>query len=312
MVLVDVVIVSTQENTSTSKGINLLNALTLQLGSATASAYSWTFDSASANRTVITKAVTVPALAYSLNIANSNVSHDEVLARPTLAAIEGQPSEFFAGVNVNAGVLSTTTLGSPSVVPVDKRFGVKLAITPNFLADGMVKLKVEAQRTFVMPTTNNQEFAYRFDIAETTTDANVVMKMGDTLVLSGLSEKENSSSRDGVPGLQDVPGVQYVFSKKQDTQLSHSALILITPRSPIYAAHDEAAAPGGVSEAEQALGRRLGFPATVPTNVEAIVRSLSDTDLFRQFRQGDVAMERWDRVATTGDRLRQALSFLYY
>lgn len=74
MVLVDVVIISTQENSSTSKGINLLNALTLQLGSATAPGYSWTLDTASANRTVITKAVTVPALAYSLNIANSNVT----------------------------------------------------------------------------------------------------------------------------------------------------------------------------------------------------------------------------------------------
>lgn len=312
MVLVDVVIVSTQENSSTSKGVNLLSALTLQLGSATASAYSWTFDSASANRTVITKAVTVPALAYSLNIANSNVAHDEVLARPTLAAIEGQPSQFFAGVNVNAGVLSTTTLGSPSVVPIDKRFGVTLAITPNFLANGMVKLKVEAQRTFVMPATNNQAFAYRFDIAETTTDANVVMKMGDTLVLSGLSEKETSTARDGVPGLQDVPGVQYLFSKKQDTQLSHSALILITPRSPIFAAKAEAGAAEGESASTKALRERLGFPTTIPPNVEAIVRSLSDTDLFRQFRQGDVSMERWDRVATTGDRLRQALSFLYY
>ncbi len=92
MVLVDVVIVSMQETISTSKGINLLNALTLQLGSATAPGYSWSFDSAAEHRTVITKAVTVPALAYSLNIANSNSSRNEVLARPTLAAIENQPS----------------------------------------------------------------------------------------------------------------------------------------------------------------------------------------------------------------------------
>lgn len=312
MVLVDVVIISTQENSTTSKGINLLNALTLQLGSATAPGYSWTMDTASANRTVITKAVTVPALAYSLNIANSNVTHDEVLARPTLAAIEGQPSEFFAGVNVNAGVLSTTTLGSPSVVPVDKRFGVKLAITPNFLADGMVKMKVEAQRTFVMPDANNAAFAYRFDIAETTTDANVVMKMGDTLVLSGLSEKEKSSARDGVPLLQDIPGVQYVFSQKQDKDLQHSALILITPRAPIYASQGAPAAADGTPASVRELSARLGFPVTIPANVEAIVRSLDETEMFRQFRQGDVSMERWDRVATTGDRLRQALSFLYY
>ncbi len=51
---------------------------------------------------------------------------------------------------------------------------------------------------------------------------------------------------------------------------------------------------------------------TLDKKIDAVDKSLSDTDLFRQFRQGDVSMERWDRVATTGDRLRQALSFLYY
>ncbi len=308
MVLVDVIIIATQDTISTSKGINLLNALTLQLGSASAPAYSWSFDDSAVNRTVITKQVTIPALAYSLNIANAASSTNEVLARPTLAAIEGLPSEFFAGINVNAGVLSTTTLGSPSVVPVDKRFGVSLAVTPNFLTDGMVKLKVHAQRTFVVPNGEGNGFAYRFDISETSTDANVVMKLGDTLVLSGLTEKENSKSRDGVPGLQDVPLAQYVFSSQQNMNFQRSALILITPRAPIYAAKADAATTAG----EQALRERLGFTSPIPANVESIVSYLSGSELFRQFRQGDVAMERWDRTGTTAERLRQALSFLYY
>jgi len=309
MVLVDVVIISTHETISTSKGINLLNALTLQLGSATASGYSWAYDSSAVSRTVITKAVTIPALAYSLNIANAASSLNEVLARPTLAAIEGLPSEFFAGVNVNAGVLSTTTVGSSSIVPVDKRFGVKLAVTPNFLAGGMVKLKVGAQRTFAVPNSGGNGFAYRFDIAETTTDANVVMKMGDTLVLSGLTEKETSSNRNGVPGLQDVPVAQYLFSTKQNVDFQRSALILITPRAPLYAAQADSSAG---TDSEKVLRARLGFSTELPSNVESIVEHMSGNELFRQFRQGDVAMERWDRTRTTGDRLRQALSFLYY
>ena len=308
MVLVDVVIISTQETVSSSKGVNLLNALTLQLGSATAPAYSWTFDDASANRTVITKAVTVPALAYSMNIANAASSTNEVLARPTLAATEGLPSEFFAGVNVNAGVLSTSSLGSASVVPIDKKFGVRLAITPNFLPGGMVRLKVQAQRTFIVPNASGGQFAYRFDLSETSTDANVVMKLGDTLVLGGLTEKETSRSRDGVPGLQDIPGAQLLFSRKTESDFQRSALILITPRTPIYAARAEGASE---TTAERALRERLGFKP-LPSNAETITAYQAQTGLFRQFRQGDVAMARWDRTATTAERLRQALSFLYY
>ena len=111
MVLVDVVLVATQELASTSKGVNLLSALTLQLGSSSAAAYSEINTSnsvggaAAAVSTAITRAVTIPALAYSLNIANANNSTNEVLARPTLAAIEGMPSEFFSGTNLRAGVV---------------------------------------------------------------------------------------------------------------------------------------------------------------------------------------------------------------
>ena len=318
MVLVDVVMVSTQELITTSKGINLLNALTLQLGSASAPAYSQINSSTSANNaaadvsTVITRAVTVPALAYSLNIANANNTLNEVLARPTLAAIEGLPSEFFSGTNLNAAVISTNSLGNASAVPVDKRFGVKLAVTPAFLPNGMVKLKIDAQRTFLNASTDNAGFAYRLDISETTANANVVMNLGDTLVLSGLSEKETSSSRTGVPVLQDIPVLQYLFSNKKTSDFQRSVLILITPRSPIYTSKMDRGQNAAMTDSMKALREKLGFSGRTPSNVESILNHLKTTNLFREFRQGDVSLERWDRMHSTGDRLRQALEFLYY
>ncbi len=328
MVLVDVVMVSTQELITSAKGINLLNALSLQLGSASAPAYSrvgsnttstpnaGVVEAVSAVSTVITRAVTVPALAYSLNIVNAANNIDEVLARPTLAAIDGMSSEFFSGTNLNAAVVSTNSLGNASAVPVDKRFGVKLAVTPTFLPNGMVKLKVDAQRTFLNANVDSAGFAYRLEISETTSNANVVMSLGDTLVLSGLSEKESSSSRTGVPVLQDIPGLQYLFSTKRNSDFQRSVLILITPRAPVYtdrAGRGPGAGPGaGMNNSMKALREKLGFSARSPSNIESILNHLRTTSLFREFRQGDVSLERWDRMRSTGDRLRQALDFLYY
>lgn len=313
MVLVDVVLVSTQELITTAKGINLLNALSLQLGSGTAPAFSRTFNSAAAEAgTVITRALTVPALAYSLNIANANNMLNEVLARPTLAAMEGLPSEFFSGTNLSAAVVSTSALGATSAVPVEKRFGVKLAVTPAFLPNGMVRMKVEALRTFLNANTDSAGFAYRLEISETSANANVVMRLGDTLVLSGLSEKESSSSRTGVPGVQDVPVVQYLFSTKRKSDFQRSVLILITPRAPVYTSKGDTTSAGVVSDSMSAVRERFGFSARTPSNVESILNHLKTTALFREFRQGDVSLERWDRLRTTGDRLRQALDFLYY
>lgn len=314
MVLVDVVLVTTQEIVGTSQGINLLNALALQLGSASTPAYANSYHRSGTDvGTVITHALTVPALAYSLNIANANNTVNEVLARPTLAAIEGQPSEFFNGTNLNAAVVSTNSLGNAQAVPVDKRFGVRLAVTPNFLPNGMVKMKVEAQRTFLNANVNSVGFAYRLEISETSSNANVVMRLGDTLVLSGLSEKEADSSRTGVPVLQDVPLVQYLFSNKLKNDFQRSVLILITPRAPVYTSRAER--PGqspAVSESMKAVREKFGFGARTPANVESILNHLRSTNLFREFRQGDVSLERWDRMGSTLDRLVQAFSFLYY
>jgi len=318
--LIDVVLLSTQDVISTSKGVNLLNALTLQLGSSTGNLPAWsrvissnsTGSAADSMSTAITRAVTIPALAYSLNIANANSSVNEVLARPTLAAIEGMSSDFFSGTNLSAGVVSTSTQGGTTVVPVDKRFGIKLAVMPTFLPQGKVQLKVEAQRTALNATPDNPKVAYQIEIGEVTANANVVMRLGETLVLSGLSEKSTSSTRDGVPVLQNVPGLQYLFSKKQTNNVQRSVLILVTPRAPVEVAENPAEASDSIASRMKALRERFGFTQPAAPNVDAIMNQMQSKVVFREFRQGDVSMEHWDRMDGIVDRLREALGFLYY
>lgn len=320
MVLVDVVLVSMQDQVSTAKGVNLLSALTLQLGSAAANlaAFSRAVSSVTSAgapesvTTTITRAVTVPALSYSLNIANASNAINEVLARPTLAAIEGMPSEFFSGTNLSAGVVSASAQGGTTIVPLEKRFGIKLAVTPVFLANDRVQLKVEAQRTSLTASLDNPKVAYQIESGEITANANVVMTLGDTLVLSGLTEKSSTQTRDGVPVLQDVPGVQYLFSNKKTNDLQRSVLMLITPRTPAYTARGGGGQAAGLDPAVKALREKFGFKGGTPSNTDAVLSRLNSNVMFREFRQGDVAIERWDRMDSTGERLRQALEFLHY
>ena len=315
MVLIDLVLLSTQDIAASSKGVNLLSALTLQLGGASgAPAYGWSKSiteaaGVAAVTTAITRAVTIPALTYSLNIANANSSVNEVLARPTLAAIEGLPSEFFSGVNLNAGVVSTSREGGTTIVPLDKRFGIKLAVTPVFTAGGQVQMKVEAQRTALNASSDNPRVAYQIEIGEVLANANVVMNLGDTLVLSGLSEKSSTSTRDGVPGLQEVPGLQYLFSNRRTNDIQRSVLILVTPRRPAPTA--DAGAADTTAHSLTALRDKLGLNGSMPSNAEAIMRKLKPNEFFREFRQGDVAMERWERTPSTGLRLKEAMAALY-
>ena len=128
--------------------------------------------------------------------------------------MNGQSSEFFSGVEVNAAAVGGSN-SDGATVEVDKEIGVKLSLTPEFLDDGRIKLDVTAERTFLTtPNTSSVTFTLRIDTSKTNVHANVAMNYGETLILSGLSEKETERTRDGVPLLQDIPGIQYLFSKR--------------------------------------------------------------------------------------------------
>jgi tetratricopeptide (TPR) repeat protein len=325
MVLVDVVMVRTEDSISTSKGVNLLSALQLQFGSVSSAAFSKVFSetSGASGSTILARAITVPALAYSLNLANANTSLNEVLARPTLAAVEGMRSEFFSGTSLNAAVVSNGGVAGAggSAVSLEKRYGVKLTVLPQIMANGMIKLSIDASRTFLKPPSANIGFTYKLEISEILANANVVMRMGDTLVLGGLSEKESTTNRDGVPLLQELPGLQYLFSQQTKTDYQRSVLILITPRPASYtwlseeaqaAIAKDSAKDGGMSPGLDVLRARYSDWFKPYPNLASVFHHLNYADLYREFRTGDVTLERWDRMDTTADRLRQALNFLYY
>lgn len=329
MVLLDVVMLRTEDSISTAKGVNLLNALSMQFGSSTQAAFSrattvntpdlsGTGNGAS---TLLTRAVTVPALTYTLNLANANSNLNEVLARPTLAAVEGLRSEFFSGTSLNAAVVSASTSAYGGSVQLEKRYGVKLSVQPQFMPNGLIRLTIDASRTFLKPPNANIAFTYKLEISEILANANVVMRMGDTLVLGGLSEKESTTDRDGVPGLQDLPGLQYLFSRQSRTDFQRSVLILITPRPTAYtwrpddpnAPRVDASKPGEAGDnSMEVLRARYGDWFKPYPNLAAVFHHLNDTELYREFRTADVTLERWERMDSTAERLRQALKFLHY
>ncbi|CAN5350602.1 hypothetical protein BH11PSE11_BH11PSE11_21960 [soil metagenome] len=318
MVLVDVVIMRTEDSIGSHKGVNLLNALNLQFGNGASPGFSKTYSSVRANgalssTTSLTRAINIPALTYSLNIANANSNWNEVLARPTLVALEGVRSEFFSGSTLSAAVVATG-VNAGNAVQIEKEVGVRLSITPSFVGGNKVLLAVDAQRTFFKPVNKDVEFPYKVELSKVMVDANVVMEFGETLVLGGLSEKETTRARDGVPILQDIPGVQYLFSSKDSGDVQRSVLMLITPREPQYTYRtDEAvAADGGDAESLKELRARYGDWFKPYPNLASVFSQLNVSSIYREFRTGDVTLEKWDKQESTRERLQQALDFLFF
>jgi tetratricopeptide (TPR) repeat protein len=319
MVIVDVVIIRTEENNTTAKGVNLLNSLTLELGSSSSSpAFQRTSSRSKVTGSVtraISSAITIPSITYSLNIANTADTRNEILARPTLTAMNGQASEFFSGVSIKASTLSSSTGGSGDAISIEQDVGVKLGVTPTMLDDGRVSLVVEAERTFLnTPNSAYTGFTSALETSRTTVSANVAMKFGDTLILSGLSEKEIEKTSNGVPFLQDIPGVQYFFNRRTTTDFNRSVLLLITPRVPEYVYEKgvtDKTAPGENAALKEFRARYADWFRPYPSWA-SVFNHMQDNSLYREFRTGDVKLERWETNASLSNRLKRALGFLYY
>ncbi len=341
MVLLDVVIVSTEEDNNDTFGVNLLDGLRIQFGNSQGTpAYSKSVNNTSTNTTtgitnsninvppsdlitdinragnqVITRLISIPSINYSLNIANAQDRRNEVVARPSLVALGGQTSSFFSGTDVVGAAISSGQGGS---VQVQKEAGVKLSVTPEFLPDGLIKMQIAAERTFLTNPNSNVLFDFRLDTSKTLVNANVVMKHGETLILSGLSERNIESSNSGVPVLRDVPVVQYLFNRQVKRDFHKSVLIIVTPRRPNYTNRNpedvakEREKFNDFERLQQEFEDRHKLWFTPVPNLAALTNVLETSAVYREFRSGDLEVQSWTSRSTHGGRLKSALQFLYY
>ena len=321
MVVIDVVFISTEEAISNSRGVNLLNGLNIQYGSIYGRESdnddlpgfirTREFNDVGDSETLTTSLISIPAINYSLNIANSLGNRNEILARPSLVARSGSTSEFFAGIEIEAG--SESAQGE--AYSISKEIGVSLEVTPEVEDDGRIGLNLTAKRTFLKPASTAIKFDYAVETSKTTVTADVVMKTGETLILSGLSEKEVTNSRDGVPGLQEIPGIQYVFSRKEDYDFQKSVLILITPRLADYVYKEPTTALINEDNEQSALlglrAKYLDWFKPYP-NTASVFNFMQRNRLYREFRTGDVSLEEWKGSGSLDDRLAQIKTFLYF
>jgi tetratricopeptide (TPR) repeat protein len=221
---VDATIFTVRGVDSQSAGHNFLNRITVDasINDAASAGFSWLYSA---------------SISYVVNIANATEERVAFLARPHLTTLSGTPATFIAGGDVVYKV-SGTTSGDIKPYP----FGTALNVTPTLLRtpgeDGSprIRLVVKVGRRSILPITSpNSEAAGGstvFDNTEVTSEA--ILALNQTLILSGLSQRESATSRTGVPGLKSIPIVKYLFSEKVVVNSDLALIMLLTPRDPAF------------------------------------------------------------------------------
>jgi type II secretory pathway component GspD/PulD (secretin) len=136
-------------------------------------------------------------------------------------------------------VFKVSGINSGDIKPY--HYGTTLNVTPTLMrtpGEGgtpRVRVKVDAGRTSILgllQVQSNSTDQVSFDKITVTSEA--VVGLGQTLILSGLNQRESRVGRNGVPGLMYVPLLKYLFSTKSVVQADVAVMILLTPRDPAY------------------------------------------------------------------------------
>lgn len=222
---VDTIIFIVSGADSQTIGHNFLRRITVSAGLADAalSSFSWFYSA---------------AINYDVNIANAAEGRLALLARPHLTTLSGSSAKFTAGGDV---VYKVTGNVGGDIKPYP--FGTTLTVTPTLLRtpgeDGSprVRLMVETGRKTILSldTEDAQNAGGSSTVfANVAVTSEAILGLGQTLILTGLNQRESQTARGGVPGLRSVPVVKYLFSTSHSRTADLSVIILLTPRDPAY------------------------------------------------------------------------------
>lgn len=155
----------------------------------------------------------------------------KTLAHPNLLVLDGREASMLVGGEIPIPIVQSAQTGTVATVTIEyKEYGVKLKVTPTITSDDTVQLKIAPEVSsidransvvmsgFVIP-------ALRVRRAESV----VNLKTGQSLVLAGLIQNEDTKLIKQIPLLGDIPILGEFFKmttlKTEDTDL----IIIISP-----------------------------------------------------------------------------------
>jgi pilus assembly protein CpaC len=144
-----------------------------------------------------------------------------VLAEPQLSTRSGYKATFHAGGEIPYSVASVN-----GVTVQFKPYGIRLDIEPRVARSGAIRAVIDSEVSSIdssVSTTNGPALLTR----RTRTEFNV--KPGETIVLSGLLQRTNSTDIDAVPVIGNIPILGALFRSKRFQNKETELVVLVTP-----------------------------------------------------------------------------------
>ncbi len=225
-VMLDLEVLEVTTSKLTELGIQWPDSLSASVGGAAGAGQFSLSEFHARDSGMVNFQVTDPLVALHLHDDRGNTN---LLANPRIRVRNRQTAKVLIGERVPViTTLATANVGtSQSVNYLD--VGLKLEIEPGVALDGDVNMKMALEVSSILETikTSNGTQAYRLGTRNASTTLRV--RDGETQVLGGLIQRDERTSKNGVPGLNALPLLSRLFGSTSDSASKTEIVLLVTP-----------------------------------------------------------------------------------
>jgi general secretion pathway protein D len=158
--------------------------------------------------------------------AQISKGNGRIVSRPRIAAQSGSTAKIITGDAIP--ILTAITLSGVNGVSQQVQYvnvGVTLQIAPRVSGDGFVSSHVFC----VVSSVTGVSQGYP-TISQREAETSATVRDGDSFVIGGLTQDENTTTRTKVPLLGDLPIVGQAFRTDRSTKTKTELYIVVTPR----------------------------------------------------------------------------------
>lgn len=152
-----------------------------------------------------------------------------ILAEPNVVAVNGQEASFLSGGEFPIPV--TQGGATAGAITIEYRqFGILLRFTPTMLENGLVRMRVGAELSDLVPQSGGVAGGLPvFSLSTRRVESTVEVGNGQTFALGGLLSDRVQAMSSKIPGLGDIPVLGTLFSSVRYQRNETELVVLVTP-----------------------------------------------------------------------------------
>ncbi len=184
-----------------------------------------------------------------------------ILSSPSITTLDNQLAFTENGQRVPFVTLTQTAGSAPTQTVTFENAVLRLEITPHVIDGKNLKMKILVKK-------DELDFSHAAGmlgnpiILKKQTETSLIIKDGDTIVISGLTKQTKSDAEAGWPWLKEIPVLGWLFKADGKSDAMEEVLIFITPHILQVADANSKANSEGVSANEQNTDTKAGTAQT--------------------------------------------------